>query len=127
MGTRERITGFAYCGAARTGDGDLRRHLVKRICFAALLGLAPLAAQAEPMVTSFYRAKQPHIAAHRTLPMGTVLILTNPSNGRSARVVVGTRGPFGRSRSLDVSQAVAKQLGFERSGVTRLHTQIVGR
>ena len=108
-------------------DGKARRHLVKRICLAALLGLAPLAAQAEPMVTSFYRAKQPHIAAHRTLPMGTVLILTNPSNGRSARVVVGGRGPFIRGRSLDVSHAVAKQLGFTRAGVARLHAQIVGR
>jgi rare lipoprotein A len=109
------------------GTRNARRHLVKRICVAALLGLAPLAAQAEPMVTSYYRAKQPHIAAHRTLPMGTVLILTNPRNGRSARVVVGTRGPFLRNRSLDVSHTIARQLGFERAGVTRLHAQIVGR
>jgi rare lipoprotein A len=79
------------------------------------------------MVTSFYRAKQPHIAAHRTLPIGTVLILTNPSNGRSARVVVGGRGPFIRGRSLDVSHEVARQLGFTRAGVARLHAQIVGR
>ena len=108
-------------------DGYSRRLFVKRICAVALLACAPLVAQAEPMVASFYRAKQPHIAAHRTLPMGTVLHLTNPSNGRSARVVVGTRGPFLRNRSLDVSHAVARQLGFERAGVTRLHTQIVGR
>ena len=79
------------------------------------------------MVTSYYNARQPHIAAHRTLPIGTVLIITNPRNGRSAQVVVGGRGPFLRNRSLDVSHAVAKQLGFQRSGVVLLHAQVMGR
>jgi rare lipoprotein A len=105
----------------------LKEAFVKRICAFVVLGCAPLAAHAEPMVTSFYRAKQPHIAAHRTLPLGTVLIITNPRNGRSAKVVVGGRGPVDRRRSLDVSHAVAKQLGFERSGVTRLDARVVGR
>jgi hypothetical protein len=47
---------------------------------------APFFAHAETMVTSYYRAKAPHHAAHRTLPMGTQLIVTNPRNGQSARV-----------------------------------------
>jgi peptidoglycan lytic transglycosylase len=77
------------------------------------------------MVTSYYRAKAPHVAAHRTLPIGTQLIVTNLSNGRSVRVVIGTRGPFVRGRSLDISHAAAKELGFGKSGVLRLKTQIV--
>jgi Lytic transglycolase len=101
--------------------------VVKRICALAALVCAPLAAHAEPMVTSYFHPRQPHIAAHRTLPIGTVLILTNPRNGRSAQVVVGGRGPFLRNRSLDVSHAVAKKLGFERAGVVVLHTRVVGR
>ena len=52
----------------------------------------PFPAAAETMVTSYYRAKAPHIAAHRTLPIGTRLLVTNPRNGRSARVVIGDRG-----------------------------------
>jgi rare lipoprotein A len=100
---------------------------MKRTSIVALLVSVPLAARAEPMVTSYYPAKQPHIAAHRTLPMGTVLMLTNPRNGRSARVVIGTRGPFDRHRSLDVSHTVARQLGFERAGVVRLDARVVGR
>ena len=100
---------------------------MKRICALAFLACAPLTVRAEPMVTSYYPAKQPHIAAHRTLPLGTVLILTNPRNGRTARVVVGGRGPFDRRRSLDVSHAIARQLGFEGQGVTLLHAQVAPR
>jgi rare lipoprotein A len=77
------------------------------------------------MVTSSYRAKAPHNAAHRTLPIGTQLIITNPRNGQSARVVISTRGPFVRGRSLDISHTVAQQLGFGTSGVLRLETRIV--
>ena len=79
------------------------------------------------MVTSYYRTKDATHAAHRTLPIGTQLILTNPSNRRTARVTISGRGPFVRGRSLDISHAVAKQLGFGRSGVVTLHTRIVGK
>ena len=88
---------------------------------------APFLAHAETMSTSYYRAKAPHHAAHRTLPMGTQLIVTNPRNGRTARVTINARGPFIRGRSLDVSHTVAKQLGFEKSGVVQLDTQVMGR
>ena len=86
----------------------------------------PFPAAAETMVTSYYRAKAPHVAAHRTLPIGTRLLVTNPRNGRSARVVIGDRGPFLPGRSLDISHAIAKRLGFEKSGVLRLQTRVVG-
>jgi rare lipoprotein A len=79
------------------------------------------------MVTSYYRARAPHHAAHRTLPMGTQLIVTNPRNGRAARVIISTRGPFIHGRSLDISHTVAKQLGFEKSGVVQLDTQVMSR
>ena len=87
----------------------------------------PVSAHAEMMVTSSYRAKAPHIAAHRTLPIGTELIITNQRNGRSGRIVIGTRGPFVRGRSLDISDTLAKELGFGKSGVLRLETRVVGK
>jgi rare lipoprotein A len=86
---------------------------------------APVFAHAETMVTSYYRAKTAHHAAHRTLPMGTALIVTNPRNGRSARVIIRTRGPYVRGRSLDISHAAAKQLGFQGRGVVRLSARVV--
>jgi rare lipoprotein A (peptidoglycan hydrolase) len=56
--------------------------------------------------------------------LGSVLVITNPSNGRSAQVVIGDRGPFDRRRSLDISYDVAKHLGFEKCGVLRLDTYV---
>ena len=97
-----------------------------RLGLALLLSCMPLSAHSETMVTSHYRATAPHVAAHRTLPMGTRLIVTNPRSGRSAHVVIRDRGPFIRGRSLDISNSVASQLGFGKSGVPRLTTRVVG-
>jgi rare lipoprotein A len=59
-------------------------------------------------------------AAHRSLPMGTKLDLTNPANGRTATVEVTDRGPFIRGRNLDVSYGVARKLGMVDQGVAKL-------
>lgn len=58
--------------------------------------------------------------ASRDLPFGTMLELTNLSNGEKAVVRVNDRGPFYRHRILDLSLAAAKKLGFHRSGQTRV-------
>lgn len=55
-------------------------------------------------------------AAHRTLPFGTRLRVTNKRNGRSVTVRVNDRGPFIRGRILDLSRSAAHKLGFVRSG-----------
>ena len=75
--------------------------------------------------TSHYRASAPHVAAHRSLPIGTRLMITNPRTGRSAQVVIKDRGPVIRGRALDISNAVASKLGFGKSGVLRLTTQVI--
>jgi rare lipoprotein A len=69
----------------------------------------------------------PHsmVAAHKTLPFGTRLRLTNPRNGRKAVVVVKDRGPFIKGRSLDVSQGAATSLGFLAQGVTALQVEVL--
>jgi rare lipoprotein A len=59
-------------------------------------------------------------AAHRTLPFGTRLTVTNLKNGRSVVVEVSDRGPFKRGRILDVSYAAADRLGFVRDGVAKI-------
>jgi rare lipoprotein A len=59
-------------------------------------------------------------AAHRSLPMGTKLHLTNPANGRTATVKITDRGPFIEGRSLDVSYGVARKLGMVEQGVAKL-------
>jgi len=66
-------------------------------------------------------------AAHRYLPFGTVLQVTNPANGRTAVVVVRDRGPFTRGRVLDLSPRVAGDLGMKGAGVAHVVARPVGR
>jgi rare lipoprotein A len=51
-------------------------------------------------------------AAHRTLPFGTRVRVTNKSNGRTVTVRINDRGPFVRGRIIDLTPAAANQLGF---------------
>lgn len=59
-------------------------------------------------------------AAHRTLPFGSRVRVTNMRNGRTVTVRINDRGPFIRGRVIDLSKAAARQLGFVRSGVTKV-------
>jgi rare lipoprotein A len=63
--------------------------------------------------------------AHRWLPFGTRLRIVNLDNGRSAYGTVEDRGPFIRGRILDVSQGLARSLGFERQGLARVEIRLV--
>jgi rare lipoprotein A len=55
-------------------------------------------------------------AAHRSLPLGSKIRVTNNSNGRSVVVRVNDRGPWTGGRVLDISYAAAQQIGMIRSG-----------
>jgi rare lipoprotein A (peptidoglycan hydrolase) len=59
-------------------------------------------------------------AAHRTLPFGTCLRVTNLENGRVVEVRVNDRGPYAAGRIIDVSEAAARALGMRGQGVTRV-------
>jgi rare lipoprotein A len=58
--------------------------------------------------------------AHRTLPIGSVVRVTNLRNGRSVVVTITDRGPFRRHREIDVSLGAARALGFVERGVERV-------
>lgn len=64
-------------------------------------------------------------AAHRTLPFGTRVRVTNASNGRSIVLRVNDRGPFVRGRIIDVSTAAADSLGFRKRGVAKVEIAVV--
>lgn len=76
-----------------------------------------------------FNMHDPTIAAHRTLPFGTRLLVENPRTGRSQIVVVKDRGPYTRDpgRSLDLSRAAADRLGYTASGVAHLTVTVLGR
>lgn len=64
-------------------------------------------------------------AAHRSLPFGTKVKVTNKRNGKSVVVRINDRGPFIRGRVIDVSKAAAKNIGMVSSGTAQVCYQIV--
>ena len=64
-------------------------------------------------------------AAHRTLPFGTVLDITNPKTTKTVRVRVNDRGPYIGSRVIDLSYAAAQQIGLIEPGIGEVDIKIV--
>jgi rare lipoprotein A len=64
-------------------------------------------------------------AAHRTLPLGSLLRVTNLANGRSVIVRVNDRGPFVRSRLIDVSLGAAREIGMVAQGRAQVRLELV--
>lgn len=69
------------------------------------------------------------VAAHRTLPFGTVIRVTNLENGRRVVVRVIDRGPYGRNvrngAVVDLSYGAARRLGFTKDGLVRIRLEVI--
>jgi rare lipoprotein A len=65
--------------------------------------------------------------AHKKLPFGTKLKVTNPENNKSVIVRVNDRGPFVEGRDLDISYAAAKKIGLIKYGFKKLKVEILGK
>jgi peptidoglycan lytic transglycosylase len=65
-------------------------------------------------------------AAHRTLPLGTMLRVTNVVNGRHVTIRVNDRGPYVNGRILDLSYAAARELDMVRDGISAVYLEVVG-
>jgi rare lipoprotein A len=114
--------------------------LKKTLFASALIGYlvgVPLTALAQSGIASVYaydggrtasgeRASPGALtAAHRTLPFGTMVRVTNRSSGRSVVVRINDRGPFVQGRIIDLTPAAARELGF--SGLANVEVDVVGR
>src|SRR5450756_1462937 len=112
--------------------------MIRTLATAALLSAlaalgAPGIAQAETGHAAYYGGGRtasgersgPHelTAAHRTLPFGTRVLVTNMGNGRSVTVRINDRGPFNRGRIIDVSTAAARELGMIGSGIAMVSVE----
>jgi rare lipoprotein A len=64
-------------------------------------------------------------AAHKSLPFGTKVRLTNLANNQTAEVVINDRGPYVEDRIVDVSKAAAEQLGFLNQGLAEVKLEVV--
>jgi rare lipoprotein A len=113
---------------------SLQRTLLASTLVAAIIGL-PMAAFAESGVASVYvlagrtasgeaTSRSALTAAHRTLPFGTMVRVTNSRTGHSVVVRINDRGPFVRGRVIDLSPAAASALGV--SGLAEVTLAVVG-
>ncbi|HEX6852699.1 MAG TPA: septal ring lytic transglycosylase RlpA family protein [Candidatus Polarisedimenticolaceae bacterium] len=66
-------------------------------------------------------------AAHRTLPFGTIVRVTDLEGGNSVNVRINDRGPFRRDRIIDLSYEAARKLGVVARGTARVEITVVGR
>ena len=66
-------------------------------------------------------------AAHKTLPLPSIVEVKNLENGRKINVRVNDRGPFAHGRVIDMSRAAARRLGFEKNGLARVRVRYLGR
>lgn len=64
-------------------------------------------------------------AAHKTLPFGTRVRVTNKHNGRSVVVSINDRGPYVKGRIIDLSKAAAYQIGMQGSGVVPVSVEVL--
>ena len=66
-----------------------------------------------------------YTAAHRTLPLGTVVEVTEENSGRSVLVCINNRGPFKAGRVIDLSQAAASDLGIKQRGIAPVNLKVI--
>jgi rare lipoprotein A len=64
-------------------------------------------------------------AAHRTLPLPSVVRVTNLNNNKNVLLVINDRGPFVQDRIIDVSKKAAEKLGFLKNGITRVRVEFL--
>jgi rare lipoprotein A len=66
-----------------------------------------------------------YTAAHRSLPIGTMVRVINLKNGKDVVVRINDRGPFNSRRIIDLSRAAAKAIGLITSGVARVKVEVI--
>lgn len=78
-----------------------------------------------PTATGERFSKDAFTAAHKSLPMGTIVRVTNLENGRDVIVNINDRGPFVEGRMIDLSYAAAKSIGMIRKGTANVKVEII--
>ena len=99
----------------------------KLIYVGAILSAAATAAAAsEQGIASYYENPwySGLIAAHKTLPFGSMVKVVNLDNGRSTMLKIVDRGPFIRGRIIDVSPFAADVLGFRQAGIAHVRIEM---
>lgn len=70
--------------------------------------------------------KNKYTAAHKTLPLNSIVRVTNLNNGKTITVIITDRGPFYSERIIDLSESAAKKLDFQKHGITNVNVKYLG-
>ncbi len=100
-------------------------------CFSMIMAISSVAEAAQTGVASWYKHGRKtangerfnpngYTAAHRSLPFGTKVLVTNLNNGRSVIVRINDRGPFTRGRVIDLSLGAARVVGLTATGTAKV-------
>lgn len=81
--------------------------------------------EGQPTASGEKYKKNKLTAAHKTLPFGTKVRITNVANGSSVEVVINDRGPYVDGRIVDVSRQAAEQLGFLNQGIAEVKLEVI--
>jgi len=109
------------------------------LTFVLVLVFAPVLAQIQTGKASFYADKfegsptasgekyrhSKLTAAHKTLPFGTKVKVTNTANNQSVEVVINDRGPWVENRVIDLSKSAAEKLGFIHQGLAEVRVEVL--
>ena len=116
------LSGFPAYGAPRTTDPGRAAHPRVQYGVASWYGDHE---QGRPMACGEPFNEYAMIAAHRTLPLGTTVRVTNARNGRSVVVRIMDRGPHVAGRVIDLSKAAAERLRFIHEGVAPVKIRVL--
>ena len=116
------ISGFPAHGAARPTDRG--HHTRPRVQYGVASWYGDRE-QGRPMACGEPFNEYAMIAAHRTLPLGTQVKVTNTQNGRSVVVRIMDRGPHIVGRTIDLSKAAADHLRFTHQGLAPVRIQVL--
>jgi rare lipoprotein A len=115
--------------------------MIKNLCFTFVLSicLLPLVAQVQTGKASFYADKFEGVytasgekykhnkltGAHKTLPFGTKVRVTNLENNKSVEVIINDRGPYVEDRIIDLSKEAAEHLDFINKGLAEVKLEVI--
>ena len=109
----------AACGGRQARHAEPPHHGSTMSGMASWYGEAQMTASGERF------DKHKMTAAHRSLPLGTYVRVTNQRNGKSVIVRINDRGPYGHGRIIDLSEAAARQLDMIDAGVVPVTLEVV--
>ena len=109
--------------AARTRQREARSAPVGT----TLSGIASYYWQPQKVASGGWFNPRAMTAAHKTLPFGTRVKVTNARNGRTVEVTINDRGPYIAGRIIDLSDAAAGVIGMKSAGVVPVKLEVVGR